>query len=375
MAKILIIASYTPSLLNFRGPLMRELLSCGHEIVACSPAPSLSDLERLSELRIKHRSFPLQRTGLNPIRDWSTTRALNRIIRQEEPDHVLAYTVKPVVYGCFLAHRAGVPNVHALITGLGTAFQGTSLTRRSLNWVVSRLYQRALGGCTRVFFQNPDDRALFVTRGLVNPEKVTVVAGSGIDLDQFAMAEIPDGPPCFLLIARLIQEKGIREFAAAAHQIVRDYPGARFRLVGFLEDHPSAISQHELDRWVGDGSIEYCGSTDDVRPYLRDCTVFCLPSYYREGVPRSILEAMAVGRAIITTDTPGCRETVSEGHNGFLIPIRDPSALALAMREFCRQAHLARIMGEASRRLAERCFDVHNVNAALIEGMGLTVRS
>lgn len=371
MSRILVVASYTPSFLNFRGPLLREFLRRGHTVIACSPDPDPASLARVEAMGIRHVAYPLQRAGLNPLADWRTLRALRVIIQRERPDHVLAYTVKPVVYGCLAACRAGVPGIHALITGLGTAFQGKSMGRRVLNRIVSRLYSQALAGCTTVFFQNPDDRQLFVERGLVDAAKVTLVNGSGIDRNHFAPVAISDPAPRFLLVARLIEEKGVRVYAEAARLVKADYPEAEFLLVGYLEDHPGAIPCADVEAWAEAGVIEYCGSTDDVRPYLADTTVFCLPSYYREGVPRSILEALAVGRAIITTDAPGCRETVRVGENGFLVPVKDPAALAVAMRRFCKQPELVVSMGKASLRLAEKRFDVHRVNATMIKAMGL----
>lgn len=371
MSKILVIASFTPSLLNFRGPMLRAFQDLGHEVVTCSPDPDPASLAGLAALGVRHHSFPLQRAGLNPVADWRTLRAFRRILRRERPDHVLAYTVKPVVYGGLAAKWAGVPHVHALITGLGTAFQGSGLGRNLLNKLVSALYRTSLSACQNVLFQNPDDRDLFVGRGLVAAAKVTVVNGSGIDLDHFAHVPITATTPSFLLVARLIEEKGIRDYAEAARQVKADFPEAVFRLVGYIDDHPGAVGRDDLKAWQDAGILEYCGPTDDVRPFLAEASVYCLPSYYREGVPRSILEALAVGRPIITTDAPGCRETVLAGENGFLVPTRDPAALAGAMRRFCERPDLAEAMGARSRRLAEERFDVHKVNAAIVEAMGL----
>lgn len=374
MAKILMIAGFTPSLLNFRGPLLREFCRQEHSVVACSPDPDPQTLAGLKALGVRHAPFPLQRAGVNPVADWQTLRALEAIMFREAPDYMLAYTAKAVIYGCMAARRADVPSITALITGLGTAFQSAGLRQRVLNAVVSRLYGRALASCTRVFFQNPDDRKLFETRGLVDPAKALVIDGSGIDCDYFASVPVrqKDSAPRFLLVARLIEGKGVRVYADAARLVRTRYPEARFRLVGYLEDHPDAIPRADLERWADAGDLEYCGPTDDVRPFMADSTVYCLPSYYREGVPRSILEALAVGRAVITTDAPGCRETVVEGENGFLIPVRDVEALAAAMLRFCQEPDLVVRMGAASRHLAETRFDVHRVNAAMLSGMGLT---
>jgi glycosyltransferase involved in cell wall biosynthesis len=198
-----------------------------------------------------------------------------------------------------------------------------------------------------------------------------MIDGSGINLDRFPQAPVPPGPPVFLLIARLMADKGIREFAAAAARVRARYPAARFRLVGYYEDHPRAIARDEVHRWVDAGTLEYPGPADDVRPHLAGCSVYCLPTTHREGLPRTVLEAMATGRAIVTTDVPGCRETVTGGRNGFLVPPADAGALTGACEAYCQDPGLAGRHGEESRRLAEERFDVHRVNAAILAGMGL----
>ena len=221
-----------------------------------------------------------------------------------------------------------------------------------------------------MFFQNPDDEALFREFQLL-PETVpsTVVNGSGVDVAEYSVAPLPD-KPCFLLIARLLGDKGVREYAQAAQLVKAVYPEAVFRLVGWIDDNPDAITQRELDQWVGSGLLEFLGRLDDVRPAISDCSVYVLPSY-REGTPRTVLEAMAMGRAVITTDAPGCRETVVDGDNGFLVPVKDVNALADAMIKMVATSGLAASMGERSRRIAEEKYDVHKVNAAMLEGMGI----
>jgi len=367
----MVIASYAPSLITFRGDMMRAFQERGHEVVACSPDPDPATLESLAEMGVKHRIFSLQRAGLNPLADLASYRELRRIMAEESPDLVLAYTIKPVIYGCLAAGRAGVPAIHALITGLGTAFLTEGLRARALSFVAERLYRAALAHCRRVFFQNPDDRDLFLNRHIVDGAKCEVVNGSGINLERFPRVDTPAGPPRFLLIARLIADKGIREYARAAALVRERYPDARFSLVGFFENHPRAIGRQEVSGWTDQGLLEFPGARDDVRGDLAACTVFVLPTSYHEGLPRTILEAMATGRAVITTDRPGCRETVADGANGFLIPAGDTEALVEAMVRYCDDPQLAPAHGEVSRRFAEKKFDVHAVNAALISGMNL----
>jgi glycosyltransferase involved in cell wall biosynthesis len=351
--------------------MLRSFQNLGYEVVTCSPSPDQDSLNRLSELSIKHISFPLQRAGQNPFADWKTFRSLTKIMKHEKPDHVFSYTVKPVVFGSMAAKATKVPHVHALITGLGTAFQGSGFKRSLLNLVVKRLYRFGLSGCKSVIFQNPDDRALFLENGLVSSEKVGLVNGSGVDLDHFKQAPFPDEPISFLLVARLIEEKGIRVYVEAARIVRRNFPDAVFRIVGYLDDHPGSISQMELDSWINDGIIEFCGRAEDVRPFLADSHVYCLPSY-REGLPRSVLESMSMGRSIITTDVPGCRETVINGENGFLVPAKNIPKLAEAMRAFCTNPALMTVMGNRSREIAENKFDVNQVNARIVQILGLT---
>ena len=370
MARILVIASFTPSLVIFRGDMLREFRARGHEVICCSPAPDQPTLRHLEDLGVSHLEYRLQRTGMNPVADLTTMRDLRRVMAEIRPDHVLSYTIKPVIYGCLAAGRQKIPAIHAMITGLGTTFLGSGLKGTLLNTYARFMYRAALKECRTVFFQNPDDRRLFLDGGLVDEQKTVLINGSGVNLERFSCAPVPAGDPVFLLIARLVREKGVADFAAAARMVKARHPGARFQVAGFFDDHPRGIKRTQMDEWVTSGAVEYLGPVDDVRPLLRDCSVYCLPSY-REGTPRTVLEAMATGRAVITTDTPGCRETVVDVDNGFLVPVRDPEALARAMEKFCLNTDLARTMGGRSRELAAEKYDVDLVNRAIMTGMGL----
>jgi glycosyltransferase involved in cell wall biosynthesis len=287
---------------------------------------------------------------------------------------VLSYTIKPVIYGTLAAWLAGVPHRFALITGLGYAFQGCG-QRSRLQALVQRLYGLALARAQRVFFQNHDDLALFQERGILNPHtQVCVVNGSGVDLDSFAVRPLPAaalaGSVRFLFIGRLLGDKGVREYAQAARLLKRSHPQVQCALVGWVDSNPNAITQAELDGWIADGSIEFLGRLADVRPAIEACSVYVLPSY-REGTPRTVLEAMAMGRPIVTTDAPGCRETVIDGENGFLVPVQDAVALAQAMARFIDEPALQTSMGIRSRLIAEVKYDVHKVNAVMLVGMGV----
>jgi glycosyltransferase involved in cell wall biosynthesis len=379
--KIAVIASYAPSLVIFRGPLLTAMLNAGHEVLACAPGMDEGVCQALLKMGVKYHSISLSRNGVNPLHDASTVYGLYRVFRQFKPDVALGYTVKPVVYGSLAARLAGVPRYFSMITGLGSAFVEPEnaadryLKRRVLNWLIKLLYRLALPSNTAVFFQNVDDKAFLVQLGLVTEEKAIVVNGSGVDLDHFAETPPPAREyPSFLLIARLIKDKGIVEYVEAATILKKKYPGTAFRLLGwFDENSPSGITRSQLEQWQHEGCIEYLGSTDDVRPYMQEASVYVLPTFYREGTPRTVLEAMATGRPIVTTDTPGCRETVIDGENGFLVPVRNVPALVNALEKFICQPGLIASMGKRSREIAVEKYDVHKVNAQIMKTMGLNV--
>jgi len=357
-------------LVNFRGRLISDLAQRGHEVHALAPNLTGTALRSVQALGATGWSYPLQRQGINPIRDVVTLRGLVRILRDLHVDAAFTYTIKPLVYGAMASAIVRVPHRVAMVTGVGSAFTSRRSARDHLVHVVAKnLYRYALAGQSVVFFQNPDDEALFRRLGLL-PEgaDVRLVNGSGIDLGEFVPSPPPTSPITFTLVARLHREKGVREFAEAAGLVRRRHPDSRFVLVGPFEEHPNAIRREEVDRWQSEGVLSHLGFLSDVRPVLRDTSVYVLPSY-REGTPRSVLEAMAVGRAIITSDAPGCRETVQPGVNGVLVPVGDARALAEAMSLFVEDTQRIETMGEASRALAERKYDVARVNATLIRAL------
>jgi len=368
----LVIASFPESLLLFRGPLLAALQAKGLQVHVAAPnLPRGSAVrQQLQALGFVVHSVPMNRTGTNPVADALTLWQLWWLMRRIRPIHMLGYTIKPVIYGTLAAWLAGVQQRFALITGLGYAFQGQANARGRLRALVQRLYTLALRCTHKVFFQNPDDQALFRSLGLLSPGTSScVVNGSGVDVSAFAVAQLPPEPH-FLLIARLLGDKGVREYAQAAQRTRALYPQSRFSLVGWLDENPDAIAQTELDAWVQAGTLDFLGRLSDVRPAIEACSVYVLPSY-REGTPRTVLEAMAMGRAIITTDAPGCRETVVDGDNGFLVPVRSVDALANAMARFIIDPTLAARMGQRSRQLAVDKYDVHKVNAVMLKEMGL----
>lgn len=370
--KFLLVASLAESLINFRGPLIAALQTHGLQVhVAAPDLPEASPVRlRLEAEGVVVHEVAMRRTGTNPVADLRTLWGLWRLVRRVRPEYVLGYTIKPVIYGSLAAWLAGVPKRFALITGLGYAFQEEG-RRSGLQALVQRLYAIALACVHTVFFQNPDDEALFRERKLLKPNaRSYVVNGSGVDVAAFETVPLPAGSACFLLIARLLGDKGVREYAEAARRVRTAHPSARCLLVGWLDTNPNAIAQHELDTWVADGALDFLGRLHDVRPAIARSSVYVLPSY-REGTPRTVLEAMAMGRAIITTDAPGCRETVVHGENGLLVPVKSVDALEQAMLKFVEDEGLAQRMGQRSRHMAEVKYDVHKVNATMLREMGV----
>jgi glycosyltransferase involved in cell wall biosynthesis len=370
--KFLMIASFAHSLTIFRGPLIAALQARGLQVhVAAPDLPAANPVRELLEAQgVVVHDVSMYRTGMNPLADLRTLFTLHRLMRRIRPQFVMGYTVKPVIYGSLAAWLARVPHHFALITGLGYAFQQDS-GRGNLQRLVQRLYALALGRADKVFFQNPDDEALFRGRAILATRVPScVVNGSGVDLTSFQLTPLPRGGPRFLLIARLLGDKGVREYAQAARRIRSKYGDTRFALVGWIDPGPDSIGQEELDAWVADGTLEFLGRLSDVRPAIAACSIFVLPSY-REGTPRAVLEAMAMGRPIITTDAPGCRETVVHGDNGFLVPVRSVDALEQAMMHFVENGEKAASMGQRSRQIVEMKYDVHKVNAMMLREMGI----
>jgi glycosyltransferase involved in cell wall biosynthesis len=371
MAKIIVLGNVLSSLINFRGKLLEEMVARGHRVSAATPDDVGRYQPELERLGVRYLQVPLDRASTNPLHDLHSIRSLLDLFRRERPDVVFSYTTKPVLYGSLASSLARVPLVSSMITGLGYAFSGGGMKRLLINRIARLLYYHSLRNNQVVFFQNPDDMDLFRRLGLVHAKhKVVLVNGSGVDVEHYRPAPLPS-TPSFLLIARLIEEKGVRQYVEAARNVKSRYPHVRFRLVGFPDKNPTSIQGWELESWQSEGVIEYLGRLYDVRPAIADASVYVLPSYYREGVPRSILEAMSMGRAIVTTDSPGCRETVRPGINGFLVPTHDAEKLALALERFLIKPQLQQSMGEASRRLAVAKFDVRDVNRVILGNLGL----
>lgn len=367
--KIAVMSSHTPSLFWFRMDMMREFIRRGHEVVAIGNEPEAEWGEKFRESGIRYRAVCVQRNGTNPFGDLKTYRSVKKTLKEERPDKIFAYQAKTVIYGGMAAHRLGIRGFYPLIAGVGSVFLSGGGKAKLLRKILVTEYRVGMKHAERVFFQNPDDVAVFCRRGIVDKSRVVMLNGSGVNLEKFQVQPLPK-TPAFLCISRLIRDKGVYEYLQAAGIVKERYPAVRFLLVGPYDTNPSALKPEELQPYADAGIVEYFGEQADVRPYLAQCSVFVLPSY-REGTPKTVLEAMASGRAVITTDAPGCRETVRDGENGYLVPVREVSALAERMTELlCHPETVAR-MARRGREMVEEKFDVVKVNAVICNTMGL----
>ena len=353
------------ALVNFRGRLIADLVAQG--VVVFALAPDFTDKDRalLATLRAQPVDYSLQRTGINPFRDVVDLFRLLRTLRSLKLDGVLSITVKP-------AMLAGIDKRYIMITGLGYAFSAIdkSLRRMVANFGLRGLLSKAFAASAGVFLQNKDDLQDLVDLKILQADKVVGVYPTGVDLVDWKALPASQHPITFSLVGRMLRDKGVREFVAAARELKATNPSVRFCLIGGVDTNPGAISEAELLGWKGEGVVEWTGHVD-VKPWLERTSVFVLPSSYREGVPRSTQEAMALGRAVVTTDVPGCRETVVDGRNGFLVRPNDANSLRLAMQKFIDNPGLISDMGRQSRQMAEERFDVSEINRGIIRAMGL----
>ncbi len=372
MSSIVVVGTLSSYMFNMRGEFLKALIQSGHKVTALVEDNQPFYIDSLKDLGVDVVFYPIRRNRLNPLDDLRTFFSLKKIFSNLNPDIVLAYTIKPVIWCGFALYYNCQTRFYALITGLGFAFQTVGVGRKALSAFVSHLYKLSLSRSSKVIFQNPDNLDLFVNKKIVSCEKCRLVNGSGVDLLRFSVSSFPKHGNVFLTIGRLLGEKGFREYAQAARLVKCRYPEAEFRLVGPTDPSPDGISSKEVARWRADGIVKYLGKSTDVRPHLADCHVYVLPSYH-EGLPRTVLEAMAMGRPILTTNVPGCRETVIPGENGWMVPKADAEALAERMIWFIEHREEWQRMGAKSRELTEERFDVHKVNLELLRIMDLAI--
>ena len=351
--RIVISINTSWNVVNFRKGLIEALRSHGYDVVVAAPRDDYSPL--ISAMGCRYVELEMDNSGTSPLRDIVLLWRYWRLLRRERPLAFVGFTIKPNVFGSIAANLNGIAVINN-ISGLGTAFVRGGLLLR----IAKALYRVALARSRMVFFQNDDDRMLFVDAHLVRKDQTGLLPGSGIDLMRFAPSSegrTRSGAIVFLLVARLLWDKGVGEFIEAARLVRQERPGVRFQLLGFLDvENRTAVRREQVENWVGEGLVEYLGSTDDVRPFLSAADCVVLPSY-REGTPRSLLEAAAMGKPLIATDVPGCREVVDHAINGFLCKARDPDDLASKMIEFAMMDDASRArMGAQSRNKVERQF-------------------
>lgn len=367
--KIIIIGTLPLSLTNFRKELLELLVKRGDDLLAMASDATEAEIKNIESLGVEYKNYAVQRSGLNPIKDIQTLLELRKVFLQEKPDVVLAYTIKPIIWGGLASRLAGVNKFYALVTGLGFAFQPGGFLKNSLMKIVKALYRSSLKGAKGVIFQNPDNQQVFIDNKLVGKDCCSLVNGSGVDLSRYKKTVLTE-ELSFLLIARLLGDKGIREYVQAAKIVKAKYPDAIFNLVGPEDPSPDGITLCEVEAWHKAGTINYHGGTDDVRPFIEQSNIFVLPSYH-EGMPRTVLESMSMGRPILTTNVPGCKETVVNGENGWLVEKANVEQLAEKMIWFVENQQDWQRMGDKSKIMAIEKFDVHKVNKAILTIMGL----
>jgi glycosyltransferase involved in cell wall biosynthesis len=359
------------SLPNFRGPLMSAMIRDGWKVFGLAPDHDQYTRDRLSGMGVIPVDISMDPAGMNPVRDVVNMIKLASLLREMKPDLVLGFFVKPVIYGSIAAFFARVPRRYCMIEGLGHAFASSefkpSIKQIILRFTVKLLLSMGFKACHGVIFLNEDDRSEFTGSSFLSMSKTLRIKGIGVDLKGYPQLPWAEGSIVFLLAARLLRSKGIVEFAEAAKLVRASHPEAHFILLGGIDPNPEGLSLVEVEALVNEAGIEWPGHVNEVLPYLARCHVFVLPSYYREGIPRSLQEALACGRAVITTDNVGCRETVVEGLNGYLVPVRSSTALADAMLRLARAPASARTFGGEGRSFAKREFDVTKINAEIID--------
>lgn len=370
MKKIAIISNSAFSTVNFRKRMIEDITANGWKVYVL--APDFNDkfrnsLEASGAIPVDIR---MVRTGLNPAGDMRTLYNLVKTLKQISPDATFSYGIKPVIYGLISSRIVDVPNRYAMIAGLGLLYvdqDPVTLRSKFLKSFANLMYRFSLRYADTVFFQNFGDIDLFVGNHIIPESKVVKLNGTGVDLNDFDLSSNGNESVSFILVSRLIKMKGIYDYVEAAKRIKKNHDGVKFLLLGDRDENPNSVELSDLKRWVADEIIEWPGHVDDVRPWLSKSSVFVLPTYYKEGIPKSILEAMAMGKPVITTDINGCREAVIDGDNGFLIEPKNIDSLFQKMEYFINNPVMIEKMGLKSRFRAEQFFDVNDVNKKIID--------
>ena len=367
--KFLMVGPKTKAVVNFRGDLLCDIKKKGYEVVVV--VPENVDKSFFKQNGIKVRLVNLNKNSLSVFGAFSYYRNLKKIIKEEAPDKVFSFTIKPVIFGSIAANRAGVKEIYSLICGLGMIFSSDTLKMHILRFVGSHLYKYALKYNKKVIFQNRDDINEFVARELVKRSQCELVNGSGVNLKKFSRNNLPKDKVSFLMVSRVIKEKGVMEYFKAAKIVKEKYPDAEFAYIGAIDKNKNAINMEELKPFIDEGVIKYIPETNHVEKYVSECSVFVLPSYYREGIPRTILEALAMGRPVLTTNTPGCRETVIEGKNGWFVQVKRAADLAEKMEWMIEHKADLKKMGDKSYAMCLERFTIDIIDKRMLEIMGV----
>ena len=366
--KILIVSPKNKTVFNFRGDLIRDMIAHGHEVIVTGPNRDyVDDIMALGVSEFKEAAVVKDNTSITG--DLAYLKKLTQIMKETKPDLVFGYTIKPVIYGSLAAKTAGVPRIYAMVTGLGRVYASGGMKARAVRLVTKVLYKRAFRACQKVIFQNGDDIEQLVSQGYLPREKAVQVNGSGVNMSRFARTALPE-KPVFLMVSRIIREKGVMEFCEAARTAKTSHPEARFVLLGGLDASIGALKMEDIQPYIADGSIEFPGEVKDPVSFYQNASVFVLPSYYREGLPRTLLEALSCGRPIITTDWPGCREPVMDGINGYMIPVKDAAALAARMEALAADRTLMERMSQAAWETCRDRFEVSIINSQMRDAIG-----
>lgn len=378
--KVILIGTVASSFYGFRAELIKTLVSLNHEVYAFTSEYDVNGLARIEALGANPVPYSLNRGGLNPLNDIKATFSLAKQIKDIKPDIVFSYFSKPVIFGTLAAKIAKVPKVIGMLEGLGYTFteqpEGLGKRVRAIKAVQIALYKLALPLLDDLILLNPDDLKDLLESHSIRVRNPHILGGIGLNLEQYPYRPIPStqSPINFIFIARLIKEKGINDFITAAKLVKNNYPNTVFTVLGAIDTSSlGGLTQSELDKLIEAKVIDYPGQVNNVHDWIANSHIFVLPSYYREGVPRSTQEAMAIGRPVITTDVPGCRETVIDGVNGFLIEKWNPDALAKKMIYFIEHPEKIEEMGLESYKIAQEKYDANKVNKRLLKILGVKI--
>ncbi len=358
MKKILLITPTSEQVVGFRKKLIEYLQKGGYSV-------SVLTFDKEKEREIEARGIKLycvedKNRSLNPFKIISLKKKYCKVIKEINPDIVFTFMIKPNTFGVLAAKKAGVRRIYSMVEGAGDVFINNGLKWRVIRKGVCRLYRKAFNNCQKVFFLNNDDKEEFIQRKLVKSEQCEIIHGIGVDLEKFAYKPIKNHKT-FLMVARMLRTKGVYEYCECARRVKQKYPDAVFNYLGA----EGTVSLADIKEYIDDGSINYLGTTNDVRPYYEECCVYVLPSY-REGMPMSVMEAEALGRGIITSDCVGCRDTVVEGYNGFIVPRSDYMMMAEKVIWCIEHPKEAEEFGKNARRFAEENFDEKKINEKII---------